>query len=283
MKELAEYNIKDMVQTIRGKQVILDKDLAKLYGVETKYLKRQVKRNVERFPNDFMFKLNKKEHNSLRCQIVTSKKGGIRYMPFAFTEQGISMLSSVLRSKKAIEINIKIMRAFVSMRKFFMKNAGIFQKLEQHDKKFIEYDDKFEKIFNAINIEKPKQGIFYDGQIFDAHKFVSDLIKSAEKEIILIDNYIDDSVLTLFTKAKRSVKIKVYTKNISKNLMLDVEKYNLQYNNIELKKFSKSHDRFLIIDKQTYHFGASLKDLGKKWFAFSRLNTNILDKNLTKL
>ena len=278
MKELVEYKIKDIIHTIRGKQVLLDKDLAKLYEVETRTLNQAVKINKERFPEDFMFQLTEKEVDQMVSQFVIPSKmylGG--FLPYAFTEQGVSMLSGVLRSKKAIEVNIKIMRAFVSMRKFIMKNVNIFQKLGQHDKKFIEYDEKFEKIFKAMDTKKPKQGIFYDGQIFDAYKFVSDLIRSANKRIILIDNFIDDSIITLFTKAKKSIKIKIYTKSITKKLMLDIKKYNLQYNQIELKKFSKSHDRFLIIDEQIYHFGASLKDLGKKWFAFSKLNINVID------
>ena len=276
MNELVENKIKNIIHNIRGRQVMLDSDLAKLYDVETKYLKRQVKRNIERFPQDFMFQLNNIEYDLLRCQIVTSKKGGIRYMPFVFTEQGVAMLSGVLGNKKAIEVNIQIMRTFISMRKFLSKNGDIFQRLNEHDKKFLEYNDKFEKLFNAIDIEKPKQGIFFDGQIFDAHKFVSDLINSTKKKIILIDNYVDHNTLLLFSELK-DIKVIIYTMKITDRLRLDWDKFNAQYFDIKINEFDKSHDRFLIIDKEMYHFGASLKDLGKKWFAFSKLNLDCLE------
>lgn len=229
-----------------------------------------------------MFQLTDDEKNELVtiCDRLSNLKHS-SYLPLAFTEQGIATLSGILNSNIAIEINIKIMRAFVSMRKFISKNAEIFTRLDSVERKQLEYqmntNHNFKKIFDALETEIPKQGIFYDGQIFDAYKFVSDLIKSANKEIILIDNYIDESILTLFTKRKKNVKVTIYTK-LTKQLQLDLKKFNEQYENIEIKNFTKSHDRFLIIDKQTYHFGASLKDLGKKWFAFNKLNINILEK-----
>jgi hypothetical protein len=276
-------NIRSKIHTIRGMQVILDRDLANLYNVETKILNKAVKRNIERFPDKFMFQLNKKEMKDWKFQFGTSnsEKMGLRKLPYAFTEHGVVMLSSVLRSKKAIEINIIIIDAFITMRHFLKENSNVFQKFQQIDQKFVEYDDNFNKLFQAIenNDIKPKQGIFYNGQIFDAYKFVCDLIKSAKESIILIDNYIDETILELFTKANKDVMIKIYTKEI---LKLDLDKYNKQYNNIELKKFNLSHDRFLIIDnKEIFHIGASLKDLGKKWFAFSKFekdSINLIEK-----
>ncbi len=269
-------SIKNKIFTIRGVQVMLDSDLAELYGVEIRVLNQAVKRNIERFPEDFMFQLNKEEFDSLRSQFVTLKKGRgehRKYLPYAFTEQGVAMLSSVLKSKKAIEVNIKIMRAFVAMRKFLSANAQVFQRLDRTEMKLLEHDKNFEKLFKALEHHKPKQGIFFDGQIFDAHKFVSSLIRKAKKSIILIDNFIDESVLILFTKRNKGVSVVIYTKNISKQLELDLKKFNLQYDTIEIKEFSKSHDRFLIIDdKELYHIGASLKDLGKKWFAFTKID-----------
>ena len=199
--------------------------------------------------------------------------------PYVFTEQGVAMLSSVIRSDIAIKVSIQIMKAFVEMKKFISNNAAIFQRLENVEMKQIVTDEKIDKIFKALenNSIKPKQGIFYDGQIFDAYKFVADLIKEAKKHIVLIDNYIDETVLTLFSK-NQSVNVKIYTKNITKQLKLDVNKYNAQYNLIEVKQFNQAHDRFLIIDnKEIYHFGASLKDLEKKWFAFSKFDINTIE------
>ena len=274
-------NIKTQIFTIRGFQVMLDRDLAKLYGVETRALNQAVKRNKERFPNDFVFQLTKAELKDWVSQIVISNKEvmGIRNMPFAFTEQGVATLSGILRSKKAIEMNIQIMRAFVSMRRFLSQNAGLFQRVENVEQKLLTHDKNFDEIFSAIEEKTitPRQGIFFDGQVFDAYKFVCDLVKSAKTSITLIDNYIDESVLTLFSKAKKGVEIKILSSRITKQLKLDIKKFNSQYNNIKLIRFSKSHDRFLVIDDKVYHFGASLKDLGKKWFAFSKIE---LDKKV---
>jgi len=271
---LNEEHIKNRIFTIRGKQVMLDSDLAKLYEVSTSRINEQVKRNIERFPNDFMFRLTNKEWENLKSQYATSSWGGRRKLPNAFTEQGISTLSGVLHSKIAIQVNIAIMRAFVGMRKFLMANANLFQRLDRLEFKQIETDNKVEKIINALEDDtlKPKQGIFYDGQIFDAYKFVTELIKKAKKSIILIDNYVDETILTLFSKNQK-INVTIYTKNISRQLKLDLDRYNAQYKPIEIKVFNKAHDRFLIIDnKEIYHFGASLKDLGKKWFAFSKFD-----------
>ncbi len=281
MKDLVLKNqeIKDKIFTLRGVQVMLDRDLAELYGVETKRLNEQVKRNIKRFPDEFMFQLNEDEMKILRSQNATSNWGGVRYGSYAFTEQGVAMLSAVLKSKKAIKTSIQIMNAFVSMRRFISQNAEIFSRFERIEHKQIQYDKNFDKIFKALEDKsiKPKQGIFFDGQIFDAYKFANDLIKTAKKEIVLIDNYIDENTLLLFSKVKK-IKVTIFTKEISNKLKLDLEKYNSQYSPIEIKQFKNSHDRFLIIDnKQIYHFGASLKDLGKKWFGFNKFEIDAVD------
>jgi hypothetical protein len=230
--------IKTKIYTIRGLQVMLDRDLAELYGVETRVLNQAVKRNIERFPEEFMFQLTKEEAENWMSQIVISNKErmGIRKMPFVFTEQGVSMLSAVLKSEIAVSISIKIIKSFVEMRKFISNNALIFQRLDLLEQKQSKTDEKVEAILSAIEDKsmKPKQGIFYDGQIYDAYIFVSDLIKSANENIVLIDNYIDDTVLTLLSKRDAKVKVTIYTKNISKQLELDLQKHNAQYPTIEL-------------------------------------------------
>jgi hypothetical protein len=278
-------DIKSKIFTIRGMQVMLDSDLAELYGVETRILNQSVKRNSKRFPYEFMFQLTREEFNSLISQIVISNesRGGRRKLPYVFTEQGVSMLSAILKSDVAIDISIKIINAFVSMRRFLAENAKVFQKLDQIEIKQLKYqnetDDKFEKVFNALQNKDitPKHGIFFNGQVFDAHVFVSGLIKKAKSSIVLIDNYIDETVLVLLSKRKKNCSATIYTKNISKQLQLDLKKYNEQYPVIEIKILKNSHDRFMILDDKTvYHIGASLKDLGKKWFAFSKFDTSAL-------
>lgn len=278
MNELSAKNIKDKIYTIRNTQVMLDKDLAELYGVKPIRLREQVKRNKERFPNDFMFVLSENEVDFMVSQFAIPSKqhlGGA--MPMVFTEQGVSMLASVLKSEQAIRTSIQIIRAFVAMRHFLTQNAGVFQRLENVEQKLLSHDKKFSQIFKALqSSEPPKQGIFYDGQIYEAHIFVSSLIKKAKKHIILVDNYIDENTLTLFSKNPHT-KITLYTKSISKSLQLDIDKFNAQFKNaITIKEFALSHDRFLIIDDEIYHFGASLKDLGKKWFAFSKIDNQSL-------
>ena len=280
-----EESIKSKSYSIRGFQVMLDRDLAVLYGVKPIRLREQVKRNIDRFPNDFMFQLNDSEVDFMVSQnAIPSKQHLGGSLPYVFTEQGVASISGVLTNKIAIDINIKIMRAFVQMRKFIFQNASIFQRLESIETKHLEYklesDKKFELLFGALENKelKPKQGIFYDGQIYDAYLFVLELIKSAKVSIVLIDNYCDESVLTLLSKRDANIKAKIYTKNITKQLQLDLKKHNEQYPKIILKKFDASHDRFLIIDdKELYHIGASLKDLGKKWFAFSKFEIDALD------
>ncbi|MDZ7818783.1 MAG: ORF6N domain-containing protein [Aliarcobacter sp.] len=284
-------NIQNKIYTIRGLQIMLDKDLAELYQVESKRLNEQVKRNIERFPSNFMFQLTQNEYDNLRSQFATSSLDDslrsqiatlennrgkhTKYLPYVFTEQGVAMLSAILRSKIAIDVSIQIIDTFVQMKKFISNNALLFQRLDSLEQKQYETNNKVNTILNALEDKsmKPKQGIFYDGEFFDAYIFVSDLIKSATKNIVLIDNYIDESVFTLLSKRDKNTTVTIYTKNITKQLQLDLSKYNSQYPKIELRKFTSSHDRFLILDDNTvYHIGASLKDLGKKWFAFSKLD-----------
>ena len=286
---ISSDGIQSRIYTIRGLQVMIDNDLADIYGVEVKRLNEQVKRNTERFPTEFCFQLSEEERQNLKSQFATSSWGGRRTNPYAFTEQGVAMLSGVLKSETAVRTSIQIINAFVAMRRFIATNAQVFQRLGAVERKQIEYkvetDQKFEQIFNAIEERsiKPKQGIFFDGQIFDAYRFVSDLFRTAKKSIIIIDNYIDDTVLTHLTKRRDTVSVTILTKIISKQMALDVKKFNEQYPVIEVKEFDNSHDRFLIIDNKTvYHFGASLKDLGKKWFAFSKMDIGAAEM-LTRL
>ena len=274
--------IENRIYTIRGQQVMLDSDLARIYQVETKVFNQTVKRNTDRFPESFCFQLTQDEFDAinLRSQFVTSSLnyGGRRYLPYVFSEQGIAMLSAVLRSNIAIKVSIEIMNAFVEMRKILVNNAALFHRLDKIELKQIDADQKFEEIFKALESGKlySEKGIFYNGQIFDAYAFVSDIIRSAQSSIILIDNYVDDTVLTLLGKRNSDVTATIYTKSISNQLRLDVQRYNSQYPPVEVEIFSNAHDRFLIIDNtELYHIGASLKDLGKKWFAFSRMDIEV--------
>ena len=270
---LLPVRIESLIYTIRDQPVMIDRDLARLYGVETKVLNQAVKRNVQRFPQDFMFQLTKEE--CLRSQIVTLKEGRghhLKYMPYVFTENGVAMLSSVLRSEKAIEVNIRIMRAFSAMRNFLVNNAAIFQRMDQLEMKQLKTDEKVDAILDKLgDNEKPKEGVFFNGQIFDAYALVADLIRGAKERIVLIDNYIDDTVLVQLAKRKPGVTVDIYDGHITKQLRQDVEKHNEQYPGVTLHKYTKAHDRFLIIDEDVYHIGASLKDLGKKLFAFSKM------------
>lgn len=277
---ISQKEIEPLIYTVRGKQVMVDKDLATLYRVETKILNKAVKRNIERFPDTFCFQLTDEESETLRFQIGTSNagRGGRRYLPYVFTEQGVAMLSAILRSDIAVKVSIEIMNAFVEMRKLLISNAALFSRMDKVELKQIEADGKFEEIFRALEGRKlhSEKGIFYDGQIFDAYTFVSDIIRSAQRSVILIDNYVDDTVLTLLGKRGQSVSATIYTKSISNQLQLDVQRYNSQYPAINIHSFAHAHDRFLIIDStELYHIGASLKDLGKKWFAFSKMNAEV--------
>lgn len=226
-----------------------------------------------------MFQLTKEEFEIWKSQFVTSKSilMGARKLPYAFTEQGIAMLSSVLKSQTAVDVNIRIMRAFVSMRRFIATNSQLFQRLETIEYHQLEMkqhqeitDKRIDEVFKRLDANiPPVQGIFYDGQVFDAYRFVSDLMRKAKKSIVLIDNYVDDTVLTLLDKREVGVAATIYTQRISSQFQLDVDRHNIQYPHIEIKQFNKAHDRFLLIDDEVYHIGASIKDLGKKWFSFT--------------
>jgi phage regulator Rha-like protein len=281
--EKFEESLKDKIYSIRGHQVMLDRDLAELYGVETKVLNKAMKRNIDRFASSFCFQLEKSELKSLRFHFGTiEKKRGqhSKYLPYVYTEQGVAMLAGILTSKTAIKISVMIIEAFIEMRKFLQSNAQVFQRLDRIEVKLIDNDVKFDKLFTALENKEfqPKQGVFFNGQVFDAYKFVSDLFRLAKKSILIIDNYIDDSVLVHLTAVAKGVKVRILTKSISDKLALDIDKFSSQYFPIEVKIFTLAHDRFVIIDdKDVYHFGASLKDLGKKWFAFSKIEKSDME------
>lgn len=274
-------SVENRILTIRGVQVILDRDLADLYGVGTKVLNQSVKRNIERFPEHFRFQLSKYEMDELvtNCDRFKSLKHST-VCPFAFTEQGVAMLASVLRSETAIRVSIRIMDAFVSMRHFLINNADVFRRLstiEYHQLEMMQHqqesDKRIDEVFRKLDegSVQPKQGIFYDGQVYDAYTFVSDLVKSAKRSIVLIDNYVDETVLTLLDKRDNGVTADIYTQQIYQQLRLDINRHNSQYTPINVSVFRKSHDRFLCIDDVVYHIGASIKDMGKKWFAFAKM------------
>lgn len=292
---LEENSIRSKIHVIRGQQVMLDRDLAELYLVETKALNQAVKRNIERFPENFMFQLSENEYEIWRSQFVTSNsdKMGLRRPPYAFTEQGVAMLSAVLKSETAIKVSIQIMNAFVSMRHFFQNNAEIFVELKtmrQHqidtDIHLNETDKKVDELFSLMdkyNINET-QGIFFQGQIFDAYAKFESFLAAAKKEIILIDNYVDLSILQRLAKKKKGVNVTIYTDPKTKLTAQDVQTFNVQYPTLTLNHTTKTHDRFLIIDKATiYHIGASLKDLGKKCFGFSILDPSFIPMVLKNL
>ena len=253
--------VESRIMSIRGKQIMIDRDLAELYGVETKRLNEAVKRNIERFPERFRFQLTKEEMAELvaNCDRFNSLKHST-VRSYAFTEQGVAMLSTVLRSETAIRVSIRIMDAFVAMRRFMVTNAEVFQRLstmeyhqlemQQHQQ---ETDKRIDEVFRRLDEgnAKPKQGVFYNGQVYDAYTFVSDL--------------------TLLDKRDNNVSAIIYTQQISRQLQLDIDRHNAQYAPIDVETFRLSHDRFLCIDDDVYHIGASIKDLGKKWFGFSKM------------
>ena len=279
--EYKAEDIKNLIYTIRGKQVMLDSDVARLYDTETRIINQAVKRNIERFPEDFGFQLTDNEFLNLRSQIVilnTKVNNGRvirKYNPYVFTEQGIVMLSGLLRNEKAIKVSINIIEAFVEMRKFIANNANIFNKLINVEYKLLDHDEKFTQVFNQLQNKKEnefKQKIFFEGQIYDAYSLIINIIKSAKTKILIIDNYIDDTILEMLTKKNKEVKVVIITSEKSNILKLDVEKFNEEYPTLEVAKTGKFHDRFIVIDnKKLYHIGASLKDLGKKCFAISKI------------
>jgi hypothetical protein len=266
-------SIENKIFTIRDTQVMIDRDLAELYQVETKVLNQAVKRNIERFPEYFRFQMLKNELDELvtNCDRFMVLKHSATN-PYAFTEQGVAMLSAVLRSNVAVQISIQIMQSFVSMRRTLRNVQGVIQRIEHIEMKQVQTDSKLETVLKALEKEViPRQGIFFEGQLFDAHVFVSQLIKKARFQLVLVDNYIDESTLLLLTKRKDQVKCIIYSRPKA-SLLIDLEKHNRQYPHISFKENCSSHDRFLIVDKQLYHFGASFKDLGNKCFAFSRMD-----------
>lgn len=279
--------IKSLIYVVRGQQVMMDSDLAALYQVETKVFNQAVKRNIMRFPDSFRFQLTGEEYKDLKSQIVTSKgRGGRRYLPYVFTEQGIAMLSAVLNSDIAIQVSIHIMTAFVEMRKFLVNNAVLFERISDVELKQSEFqkqtENRFEQVFDYISEhEEVKQKIFFEGQIYDAFSLLVKLVGSAEKSIILIDNYVDVGTLNILAKKKRNVNVCIYTMRQTKLTAADVKNFNRQYQRLEVKYTGAFHDRFLIVDGgQAYHIGASLKDAGRKCFAISLMEGEVIIKGI---
>lgn len=304
---LSNEEIKNLIYTIRGKQVMLDSDVAMLYHYETKKINQAVKRNIERFPEKFCFQLTEEEFSNLRSQIVTLNKTTVqenfedsslrsqivtlnentgrgkhrKYLPYVFTEQGIAMLSGLLKNDIAIQVSINIMDAFVEMRKFLMVNGQLFERLTNVEYKLLEHDKKFDKVFNQLqNEENIKQKIFFEGQIYDAYSLIIDIIKKANKKILIIDNYIDDSVLKMLTKKNKNVEVVILTSNKSNIQKIDIQKFNKEYPILKVAETNKFHDRFIVIDnKEMYHLGASIKDLGKKCFGINKIeDLDIVEK-----
>ena len=271
-------NIKNLIYTIRGKQVMLDSDVAMLYQYTTKNINKAMKRNINRFPEDFCFQLTEKEVENLRFQFGTSslnkeKYGGRRYLPYVYTEQGISMLAGVLKNEIAIQVSINIIRAFIEMRKFITNNAQVFERLTKIEYKMLEHDKKFDIVFNELQKEKKtefKEKIFFEGQIYDAYSLIIDIIQKAKHKILIIDNYIDASILKMLSKKNKNVEVIILTLQNTNLNKLDINKFNKQYPTLKVAYTNKFHDRFIVIDNEKlYHIGASSKDLGKKCFAIS--------------
>jgi len=305
--KISNEEIKNLIYTIRGKQVMLDSDVAMLYHYETKKVNQAVKRNIDRFPERFCFQLTEEEFSNLRSQIVTLNQNTVhegnensslrlqianlnentgrgkhrKYLPYVFTEQGIAMLSGLLKNDIAIQVSINIMDAFVEMRKFLMLNGQVFERLTNVEYKLLEHDKKFDKVFNQLlQEENIKQRVFFEGQIYDAYSIIIDIIKKANKKMLIIDNYIDDSVLKMLTKKKNNVEVVILTSDKSNIQNIDIQKFNKEYPVLKVAKTNKFHDRFIVIDnKQTYHLGASIKDLGKKCFGINKIeDIEIIEK-----
>ena len=280
LKIVNSEEIKNLIYTIRGKQVMLDSDVAMLYHYETKNVNKAMKRNIERFPEDFCFQLTNDEFKNLRFQFGTLNKkvnnGKVtrKYLPYVYTEQGISMLAGVLKNDIAIQVSISIIRAFIEMRKFISSNSQIFERLTNVEYKLLEHDKKFDEIFDSLlKKEEFKQKIFFGGQIYDAYSLVIDIIKRAKNKIIIIDNYIDDSILKILVKKNKNVEVVILTSKKSNISKLDIQQFNKEYPILRVAKTDKFHDRFIIIDnKELYHCGASIKDLGKKCFGINRID-----------
>lgn len=288
-KDITNTNIEiqKIIYSFRGKQVMIDSDLAKLYQVETKVFNQAVKRNINRFPENFRFQLTENEYEDLKSQIVTSSNinnhGGRRYLPYVFTEQGIAMLSAILKSDIAVEISICIMNAFIEMRKFLLSNYELFSRIDKIEFKQLETDKKIEKIFNYIasNTIEEKQKVFFNGQIYDAFSFIIDLIKRATKKIILIDNYVDIETLNIMCKKNNGVHTVIIGSGKGNLTNIDIKKFNSQYPNLRYKLNNDFHDRFIILDdNEVYHIGASIKDAGKKSFGITKIEDKYIIENI---
>ena len=281
--------IQNLIYTIRGKQVMLDSDVADLYHYETKRINETVNRNKDRFPDRFCFQLTEKEIKSLRSQFATLNKNGRgqhrKYLPYAFTEQGISMLAPLLKNKIAVQVSINIMDAFVKMRHFLKDNGQIFERLTTLEFQQIENEKNFQLLFDKVQEKQiKKQILFFDGQIYDAYSLIIEIIKKAENKIIIIDNYVDDSILEMLTKKAKNVEVTIITSNKSNIEKLDIQKFNKQYPTLNVAKTEKFHDRFIILDeKEMYHLGASIKDLGKKCFAINKIENEDMIKTIIKI
>lgn len=284
---VSDKMIRNLIYVVRGQQVMMDSDLAALYQVETKVFNQAVKRNIARFPDAFRFQLTNEEYEGLRSQIVTSNgRGGRRYLPYVFTEQGIAMLSAVLNSNIAIQVSIQIMTAFVEMRRFLVNNTVLFEKINEVNWRQQEYekktDERFEKVFDYIaEHNEVKQKVFFDGQIYDAFSLLVELVGRAEKSIILIDNYVDVGTLNILAKKNAGVSVCIYTLKGTRLSSLDVKNFNKQFPKLEVRYTETFHDRFLILDSiRMYHIGASLKDAGKKCFAIGVLEDDAMIKDI---
>lgn len=301
--DISNEEIKNLIYTIRGKQVMLDSDVAILYHYQTKRINEAVKRNKERFQENFCFQLTTEEIKNIKMpnvvlnlknennwsQFATSSKSenikhrGKKYLPYVFTEQGIAMLSGLLKNDIAVQVSINIMNAFVEMRKFLIQNGQIFERLTNIEYKLLEHDKKFNEVFNQLQVEENiKQKIFFEGQIYDAYSLIIDIIKKANKKILIIDNYIDDSVLKMLTKKNNNVEVVILTSDKSNIQQIDIQKFNKEYSILKVAKTNKFHDRFIIIDnEEMYHLGASIKDLGKKCFGINKIeDVEIMEKIL---
>ncbi len=285
---ISNEEIKNLIYTIRGKQVMIDSDVAMLYHYETKKINQTVKRNIERFPEKFCFQLNENEVENLRSQFVTSSLerenyGGRRYLPYVFTEQGIAMLSGLLRNEIAVQVSINIMDAFVEMRKILLANGQVFERLTKVEYELLEHNKRFAIVFDELQKNKKlefKQKIFFQGQIYDAYSLIINIIKSAQNKILIIDNYIDDSILKMLAKKNKGTEVSILTSNKSNISKIDIQKFNQEYPILKVAKTEKFHDRFIVIDnKELYHCGASIKDLGKKCFGINKIeDKSIIDK-----
>lgn len=284
-EKLLNKDIKNLIYTIRGMQVMLDSDVANLFKYTTKNINKSVKNNAEKFPEYYCFQLTTKEYNFLITRRYNITKIGRsnnrKYLPNVFTEYGITMLAALLKSEVAVNISIKIVNIFMQMRKNFSENNQVFERLTSLEYKLLEQEKKINNILGELKFEENiKQKIFFKGQIYDAYSIIIDIIKSANKKILIIDNYIDDNVLKMLSKKKKDVEVTILTSIKSNIEKLDIKKFNKEYPILKLEKTNKFHDRFIIVDnKEMYHLGASIKDLGKKCFGINKIeDVKIVEK-----